>query len=128
MNEFPKGADERIGDKNDSAVALYVLFPKRFFIPEAIKYVWSEKAPAEKIIARKKRFPTIVVRSGTSCASKWQTEMRNVKADYEKHFGRKAPKPVAVGFLTDANAVKGKAAGDYDEVIAYRTASGQANP
>ena len=120
VNEFPKGSDERKGHRNDSAVGMYVIFPKRFFIPEAIKYVWSESVPKKTVVRRYKRFPTLVIRSGKEKKGRWVTEFRNIKQDYEKLFGRKAPNPVAIGFLTDSNSMGGNAKGDYDDLILYR--------
>ncbi|HLG20671.1 MAG TPA: DUF3047 domain-containing protein [Bdellovibrionota bacterium] len=116
VNVFPPGADERLPDKNDSPAALYVVFPKRWLLPDVIKYVWSCAAPVETVIVKSKHFPLIVVRSGTSPAGKWVEESRNVYEDYKKLFDRGVPNPKAVGFLTDANAVKGTAAADYDEL------------
>jgi hypothetical protein len=112
---FPAGADERIRGKNDSAAGVYVVFPKRFFAPESIKYVWSEKVPVDVKVARNARFPIIVVRSGTADQGKWVTETRNVREDFEKHFGRKPADPVAIGFLTDSNDTHGVAEADYDD-------------
>lgn len=115
VKEFPTGAKEK-GGKNDSAAGLYVVFPRRWFIPEAIKYVWSEKVPKETMIRKRKQFALIVVRSGAIGVGEWQSEERDVMADYEKIFGRSAPRPVSFGFLTDANDTHSKAAADYDDI------------
>jgi hypothetical protein len=117
---FPLGSDERSGKTNDSVAAVYVLFPTRFFIPEAIKYIWSLEVKEGNKIARNERFPMIVTQSGNLPKGEWVLEVRNVKEDYERHFGRKAPDPVAIGFLTDANAMKSNAAGDYDDFIVWK--------
>ncbi len=116
VKEFPKGADESNPKKNDSAAAIYVVFPRRFFVPEAIKYVWSQVVASETILMKSKKFPAIVVRTGTEMKEKWVDELRNVAEDYKKLFGRNPPDPVAIGFLTDADAVKGSAKADYDNV------------
>jgi hypothetical protein len=118
---FPAGADQRIGGKNDSAAGIYVVFPKRFFIPESIKYVWSEKVPVDTKIVRNVRFPAIVIRSGGADQGKWVTETRNVREDFEKHFGRKPSDPVAIGFLTDSNDTHGVAEADYDDFRAVNS-------
>jgi hypothetical protein len=118
VQEFPAGSDERNRAKNDSAAAVYVVFPKRFFIPETIKYVWSEAVPKETVIKHRPQFPILVVRTGREGAETWQTESRNVLEDFRSLFGRRPSDPVALGFLTDANAVKGRASADYDDLRA----------
>jgi len=112
--EFPKDKNiEKV--KNDSAVGIYVVFPARWFVPEAIKYVWSEVMPVGTIIRKKESFPTIVIRSGAKDKGKWMLEERDVLADYEMLFKRRPSDPVAFGFLTDSNNCGGEAIGDYDE-------------
>jgi len=119
IRKFPGGSDERNGKTNDSAVGMYIVFPRRFFVPEVIKYVWSENAPEGLFIHKSKWVVVIVVRSGSKDIGTWQVERRNVYEDYQKYFGRKAPNPLVFGFLTDANAVKGTASGDYDSIEAF---------
>ena len=116
VHEFPAGYDERAGETNDSAAALYVVFPRVWFIPEVIKYVWSRVVPKDTVIRRSARYSMIVIRSGETPLGEWAEESRNVAEDFEKIFGRKAPEPLAIGFLTDANAVKKSASADYGEL------------
>lgn len=114
--EFPKNKNiEKI--KNDNAVAIYVVFPARWFVPETIKYVWSEVLPVGTVIRKKESFPAIVIRSGADDQGKWVTEERNVLEDFEMLFGRRPSDPVAFGFLTDSNNTGGVAIGDYDEFV-----------
>ncbi len=121
---FPTGADERIGEKNDSTAGVYVVFPRRFFVPDAIKYVWSLQVPVDTRITRSSRFPMIVVRSGTAEQGKWMTETRNVREDFVSLFHRTAPDPVAIGFLTDANDTHSVAEGDYGTLTALASPTG----
>lgn len=115
-HEFPIGSNELKGP-NDSAAAIYVVFPRVWFIPEIIKYVWSVKVPEGTIIRKSGHYSIVVVRSGKKPLNSWVEEKRDVAKDFRKIFGRKAPKPVAIGFLTDANGVKKKsAAADYGEL------------
>ncbi len=116
VHQFPAGANEAKDDKNDSAAGVYVIFPRNWFIPEAIKYVWSEVVPKETIFRRRKQFATIVIRTGRAEINEWQSEERNVREDYEKIFGRSVPRPVAFGFLTDGNDTHSKATADYDDI------------
>lgn len=115
-NEFPKNAEENVG-YNDSVAGVYVVFPNRWFAPETIKYIWSEKLPVGKQIKRNKRYPLLVVHSGTADKGKWVTEQRNVFEDFKMLFGRAPASPVAFGFLTDSNDTKSESKADYDDFI-----------
>ena len=120
VRQFPPNSDERSGKTNDSAAAIYVLFPRRWFVPEAIKYIWSDVVPEGTEIKRSSRFPMVVIRTGRSKIGTWVMEERNVKEDFERLFKRRSPDPVALGFLTDANATKGAvAAADYDDFFVF---------
>lgn len=119
VNIFPKGSNELKGP-NDSAAGVYVVFPNRWFVPEAIKYVWSEKLPVGTIIRRNERFPTIVIRSGLDNQGKWITEQRDIYKDFQTLFGRTASNVIAFGVLTDSNATQSEAAADYDDFKASK--------
>ncbi|MFH1261939.1 MAG: DUF3047 domain-containing protein [Pseudomonadota bacterium] len=116
-HRFPAGADERVPGKNDSVAGIYVIWPRWWFVPQILKYVWSESAPAGTVIRRSKWYSILVVRSGGSPTGTWVKESRDVAADFKDSFGRPPPDPVAVGFLTDANDTKGVAEADYGEVV-----------
>lgn len=117
--KFPVNSNELKG-LNDSVAAVYVVFPKRWFVPETIKYIWSEKLPVGTLIRRKDNFPALVIRSGTEDAGKWITEERNVYEDYKKLFDQRSPSsPVAFGVLTDSNDTKSEAIADYDNFVVY---------
>jgi len=116
VHEFPAGSDERVGEKNDSAAGVYVVFPGRFFVPRVIKYIWSHQVPVGTVIKRDDRFPMIVVRSGESSKGEWVSEKRNVLEDFKKLFGMAIQDPKAFGFLTDGNSVKAKPMADYDNI------------
>ena len=133
--KLPVGANEMNKKTNDSAAAIYVIF-QRSWSPSknwkkkpinVLKYIWSTSLPKGKVIhkkARKKYGITYyegsfyVLQSGTTNLGKWVTERRNVLADYRRAFG-KSPRynPMAIGILTDSNAVKRTAIADYDDII-----------
>lgn len=117
--KFPAGSDELKGN-NDSVASVYVVFPKRWFVPESIKYIWSEKLPVGTVIKKKDHFPAIVIRSGTDDSNKWIAEERNVYEDYKMLFDKRLPSsPVAFGILTDSNDTKSEAIADYDNFVVY---------
>jgi hypothetical protein len=134
VNRLPEGANEDARGKNDSAAAIYVVFPRKH-IPlvswkyqpiNVIKYVWSTTLPVGQIVQKQKeklettiyegRF--IVLRSGKKDAGTWILEKRNVLEDYKKAFGT-SPRytPILVAILTDSNDTKSTASADYDDII-----------
>ena len=128
VTEFPKGSNEK-GGLNDSAAGVYVVFPNRWFVPESIKYVWSDVLPVGTVIQRHDHFPMLVIRSGRADIGKWITEERNVYDDYKKLFdGRTPSDPVAFGMLTDANDTKSEAIADYDDFKAIEKMSPVVEP
>lgn len=123
VTEFPTKSDEKNG-LNDSAAGVYVVFPNRWFVPESIKYIWSDVLPVGTVIMRHDHFPMLVIRSGQADKGKWVTEERNVFEDYKKLFdGRSPSSPVAFGMLTDANDTKSQAIADYDDFKAIEKLS-----
>ena len=118
---LPEGGDERIGPKNDSAVALYVVLDQNFFrIPKTLKYVWSTTLPIGTRHRRDGigRPNVIVLESGEEKLGQWVTETVNVYDDFMQTFGKKPPKSaVGIGVLTDGNATNTFSEGDYDDIV-----------
>jgi len=134
-HQLPFGANELNKKTNDSAAAIYVIF-QRSWSPSrnwkkkpvnVLKYIWSTSLPKGKVVhqrARKKYGVTYyegnfyVLQSGNRNLGKWITERRNVLQDYKRAFGKKPRyNPMAIGILTDSNAVKKTAVADYDDII-----------
>ncbi len=134
---LPRGANEEIGAKNDSAAAVYVVFPRQK-IPflswdkqpiNVIKYVWSSSLPAGKVVSKKVdrmgmiiyEGKFIVLESGAKKKGQWIEEKRNVFKDYLKYFGE-PPKfnPSLIAILTDSNNTGTKAEADYDDLLVHQ--------
>ena len=116
--EFPKAADERQEYDNDSALAVYMLVPhSRVAGPKAVKYIWSEKVPVGTHLTSNGGLTQVrVLRSGTAGRGEWRQEKVNVLEDYRRYFDvKEPPKPIGIAVLTDADATKSAAAGDYAE-------------
>ena len=131
---LPDGANEEARGKNDSGLAIYVIF-QRSRIPflswkyqpiNVIKYVWSTTLPVGKVVRKDKtRLGSIiyegyfiVLQSGTGNIGKWIMEERNVLDDYRKVFGEDPEyNPYLIAVLSDSNDTKSKAVADYDEII-----------
>lgn len=110
---LPKGADESIPSRNDSACGIYVVFGG--YSGRSIKYIWSERQPVGKEISKKKgRSFSIVKASGPAGA--WREVSTDVRADYRRLFGEEPSlNPIGFGILTDGNATHSRSACDYDE-------------
>lgn len=122
--EFPRGADERKSDTNDSALAVYMLVPySRIRGPKAVKYIWSENVPLGTRLTSNMGLTQVrVLRSGTAGKDQWTEERVNVLEDYKKLFGESdAPKPAGIAVLTDSDDTASTAAGDYANFRACRS-------
>jgi hypothetical protein len=125
---LPEGGDERVGSKNDSAVAVYVVLDQNFIgIPKTLKYVWSTTLPVGTRHRREGigRPAVIVLESGPGKVGQWVTEKVNVYEDFVRTFGKEPPRSaVGIGVLTDGNATKSRAQGDYDDFVVHRHDAG----
>jgi hypothetical protein len=113
---FPDGTNERDKSRNDSVLAIYVVFGHLPFI-NTIKYIWSDTLPVGAIFTSPTSSNTkiIVIRSGRAQINTWVTEKRDVISDYRQLFGEKEKDPVATGIviLTDSDNTATHAIGDY---------------
>ena len=125
---LPEGGDERIGSRNDSSVAVYVVLDQNFVgVPKTLKYVWSTTLPVGTHHRRDGigRPHVIVLESGKEKLGKWVEESVDVCADYVRIFGDKPPrKAVGIGILTDGNATGTESRGDYDDFVIHRRDAG----
>ena len=121
--QFPRGADERESDKNDSALAVYLLVPYSWIRgPKAVKYVWSERVPVGTHLTSNAGLTQVrVLRSGPASQDQWIEERVNVLEDYKRYFGEAdMPKPAGIAVLTDADDTRSVAEGDYANFRACR--------
>jgi len=90
--QLPAGGDFRRAATDDQAAQVLVAFADR----RVLTYVWDTTAPkgsaqSASSIPLVHIFAT-VCESGFAAANRWIEEKRNVAADYEKAFGRTAPR------------------------------------
>ena len=110
---LPHGADERHGRRNDSALGVYAVFPHPL-TARSLKYVWSTSAPVGTEFKSSLGLTRgRVLRTGPAAGGRWYEERVNVREDYRRHFGDEVPAPEGIGVLTDADATRRLAAGDY---------------
>jgi Protein of unknown function (DUF3047) len=120
--ELPKGSDERKPGSNDSALAVYVVFPGSTVSVRSIKYIWSRRVPVgTHLTSRAGSTQVRVLRSGAAPAGHWLEERVNVREDYRRYFGgAEVPRPAGIAVLTDSDDTGSSAQGDYGGFRACR--------
>ena len=87
--EFPTGGDERNSKTNDSALAVYGVFPHRMGSVRSVKYVWSAVVPIGTRLNSNMGLTQVrVLRTGTENKGRWTDERVNLLDDYRKYFER----------------------------------------
>jgi hypothetical protein len=119
---LPKGGNECIAGKGDSAAVIYVSW-KRFLRWYTIKYVWSAVGP-KGATCDKKRNPfaaqdTVILESGAP-VHMWRDENVDLDAEFRKHFAdgdssANVPDFMGVGLMTDGDQTQSNSAADYAE-------------
>ena len=113
---LPRGGNEDSMSKNDCAASVYAFWDIGFpFYVNSTKYTWSSSLSKGTQIKKRLGHDFVLVsESGTANLSKWQTVQVNVKADYERLFGKTpAPNPSGIAVLTDADATESMAEAYY---------------
>jgi hypothetical protein len=113
--ELPERSDERRSGANDSALAVYAVFPGTTMSVKTLKYIWSRLLPAGTHLTSSAGNTQVrVLRSGTAKVGQWVEEQVNVREDYQKYFGGSDPPRIAgIAVLTDSDDTHGSAQGDY---------------
>jgi hypothetical protein len=80
-----------------------------------LMYVWSEQVPVETVIpsSHSKQVKMLVVASGKDGLGQWQTQKRDLRADYKRAFNADPGPLVGVGVMTDTDNTGAKALGRY---------------
>jgi hypothetical protein len=117
---FPDNTNERDKNRNDSVLAVYVVFGHLPPFLNTIKYIWSDTLPVGTILTSPTSSNTkiIVIRSGRVQINAWVAEKRDVFSDYKQLFGEKEKDPVTTGIviLTDSDNTGTHAIGDYGHI------------
>lgn len=92
VTQLPKGGDFRHYSTDDQAAQVMVAFDDR----RVLTYIWDSTAPQGTMQSASSlplvHIYAIVCRSGSSDANRWLAESHNVAADYQKAFGKPAPR------------------------------------
>lgn len=92
VTQIPAGGDFRHAFSDDQAAQVLVAFDDK----RILSYLWDSTAP-KGVMQSASNIPlvrifAVVCRSGIEEANQWLTETRNVAADYERAYGRPAPR------------------------------------
>lgn len=73
-----------------------------------LMYVWDNRRPTETVARNfhTSRIQKIVVQSGPQGVKEWLSYRRDIVADYERAYGRKPGRLIAVGVLTDSDNMR----------------------
>jgi hypothetical protein len=104
---FPAGADLRVKRASDATAHVFVIWPR---FPEMLRsrligYVWDATLPAGSIVpsAKAATVTYVVTRAGSTGLGTWQTETRDVVADYHRIFKERPTNPRAIALSIDTN-------------------------
>lgn len=83
-----------------------------------LMYVWCNRNASESVVpnAHTSRVRKIVVQSGEGGAKEWLSYRRDIVADYERAFGGKPGRLVAVGLMSDTDNTKQVSRGWYGDI------------
>lgn len=112
-------ASDRVLKTFDHAGRVFVAFDTFIGPPRVLDYLWGnvEKTGTWIDHPESGRIKLLIVESGDAKARRWVTEERDVTADWKRAFdGRKMPKIVGVGVMTDSDSLGGTLAGDYADI------------
>lgn len=92
VTQLPPGGDFRRASTDDQAAQVLVAFSDR----RVVTYIWDSSAP-KGTAESASNIPlvhifAVVCESGSADANRWLLENRNVAADYERAYGKAAPR------------------------------------
>ena len=121
--ELPSGGDFRRASTDDQAAQVLVAFTDR----RVLTYIWDSSAPKGTMQSASNiplvRIYAVVCQSGASEANKWIAESRNIAADYERAYGKPAPRVKGLRLQINSQHT-GTVAESYFGEVAFRVASG----
>jgi hypothetical protein len=120
VTRLPAGGDFRNSSTDDQAAQVLVAFADR----RVITYIWDSTAPKGAMQNASAipllRVYAVVCESGAAEANRWIGESHNVAADYERAYGKTAPR-VKVLRLQINSQHTGTVAESYFGEVAFRS-------
>ncbi len=120
VTQLPAGGDFRHAGTDDQAAQVLVAFADR----RVLTYLWDTTAP-KGTAASSSDIPlvhifAVVCESGSGQANKWLAENRNVAADYERAYGKPAPRVKGLRLQINSQHT-GTTAESYFGEVAFRS-------
>jgi hypothetical protein len=117
---IPSGGDFRRANTDDQAAQVMVAFADR----RILTYLWDSTAP-KGAAQDASNIPlvhifAVVCQSGASDVNRWIAETRNVAADYERAYGRPAPRVKGLRIQINSQHT-GTTAESYFGEVAFRS-------
>lgn len=83
-----------------------------------LMYVWCNRQPRDSVTANAhtSRVQKIVVEHGRDAVGQWRSYRRDIVADYERAYGRKPGRLLAVGVMSDTDNTRQQARGWYGDI------------
>ncbi|MCK9606652.1 MAG: DUF3047 domain-containing protein [Methylomonas sp.] len=119
-NRLP-GLDEQSKAGDDYAARVYVLVKGglAFWQTKAINYVWSSNSAKDRIWPNAfagDHAMMLALRGPEAPLNSWQTEKRNVRADFKQLFGEDVRRIDAVAIMTDTDNSNGSVSAVYGDI------------
>jgi hypothetical protein len=119
--QLPIGGDFRRASSDDQAAQVLVAFDDK----RVLTYIWDTSAPQGSMQSASNiplvHIYAVVCRSGAADANKWMYESRNIAADFERAYGRPAPKVKGLRLQINSQHT-GSTAESYFGEVAFRSA------
>ena len=124
VNQLVEGEALERKSASDASARVYVYFESRGlpWQKRNLDYVWSASLPVGTILtsAYSSLSKIIVVESGTASLGQWRHVARNLKADYQRCFGKHPSKVIAIGLMNDTDNTRSQALAYFDELRVSR--------
>ena len=121
VKELPTGGDFRHSRSDDQAAQVLVAFSDK----RVLSYIWDTTAPAGTMESASSiplvHIFAVVCRSGAANLNRWLTESRNLAGDYEKAYGRPAPRVKGIRLQINTQHTGTSAESCFSEVAFRRT-------
>lgn len=120
VTQLPAGGDFRRASTDDQAAQVLVAFADR----RILSYIWDSSAP-KGTAESASNIPmvhvfAVVCESGAAASNQWLLENRNVAADYERAYGKPAPRVKGLRIQINSQHT-GSVAESYFADVAFRS-------
>jgi hypothetical protein len=121
VSQLPGGGDFRRAAADDQAAQVLVAFADK----KILSYIWDSSAP-KGMMQNASNIPlvhifAVVCQSGAAEVNKWIAESRNVAADYQRAYGKPAPRVQGLRLQINSQHT-GTTAESYFGEVAFRSA------